>query len=288
MTSRTPPPKPTARSQRERAAALKPQVGRHTLDDQSGADLATPPVEIVRSLALKRDLETIWTELAPEGVYARRGRRLFDLGLLALFGLPALALGLCIAALNLLQFRSVKKVFFMQERVGYRGELFSIIKFRTMADVRGDHFKSWGSGFEGQRVTRLGRFLRNTHFDELPQLINVARGEMAFVGPRPEMVEIEEWAADNVEGFTTRLAVPPGITGYAQITQGYTGHDVEAYREKFRVADWYRGAQCLTLDLKVIGLTLIWMLRGRGWSWKSHQLPSDKSKSTGKRKQPRR
>jgi lipopolysaccharide/colanic/teichoic acid biosynthesis glycosyltransferase len=81
------------------------------------------------------------------------------------------------------------------------------------------------------------------------------------------MTEIEAWAASEIEGFTTRLAVPPGITGYAQITQGYTGNDVEAYREKFRVADWYRRSQSLRLDLSVIGRTLVWMARGRGWQW---------------------
>jgi len=236
------------------------------------APFTSGEVQVVRTLALKRDLEASWVSLEPVSFYSRYGRRLFDLALLATFGLPALALGLAVALVNLVQFRSVSKIFFVQERVGYRGQVFAIIKFRTMSEARGDHYTSWGSGAESKRVTRFGRLLRNTHLDELPQLINVLRGDMAFVGPRPEMIEIEDWAAEAVEGFTTRLAVPPGITGYAQITQGYTGHDVKAYEEKFRVADWYRRSQSLALDLKIVGLTLVWMIRGRGWQWQNSAL----------------
>ena len=239
---------------------------------EAGAPFTSGEVEVVSTLASKRDLEATWSSLEPKTIYTQYGRRLFDLALLAIFGLPALALGSLVALINLIAFRSVSKIFFVQERVGYRGQLFSIIKFRTMTEVRGDNYTSWGSGTESMRVTRFGRLLRNTHLDALPQLINVVRGDMAFVGPRPEMVEIENWAAEAVDGFTTRLAVPPGISGYAQITQGYTGFDAEAYQEKFRVADWYRRTQSFGLDLKIIVLTLIWMVRGRGWQWKNSAI----------------
>ena len=237
-----------------------------------GAPFTSSEVQVVRTLASKRDLAATWERLEPAGFYCQHGRRIFDLALLAIFGIPALALGSLVALINLVQFRSISRIIFVQERVGYRGQIFSIIKFRTMSEVRGDHYASWESGAENDRVTRFGRLLRNTHLDELPQLINVLRGDMAFVGPRPEMIEIEDWAGNAVEGFTTRLAVPPGISGYAQITQGYTGHDVEAYEEKFRVADWYRRSQTFGLDLKIIGLTLIWMIRGRGWQWQNSAL----------------
>ncbi|MFT5285832.1 MAG: lipopolysaccharide/colanic/teichoic acid biosynthesis glycosyltransferase [Planctomycetota bacterium] len=210
---------------------------------------------------------TEWTALQLDTLYSRVGRRLFDLSLLAVFGLPALLIGCAIAGLNLVQFRSFSKIFFVQDRVGYRGEVFSILKFRTMGEVRGGNFESWSNGGDQVRVTRIGRLLRNTHLDELPQLINVALGDMAFVGPRPEMVEIEEWASGEIEGFSTRLAIPPGVSGYAQITQGYTTNDVAAYGEKFRVSDWYRRHQSFSLDLKIIAMTLIWMVRGRGWQW---------------------
>jgi lipopolysaccharide/colanic/teichoic acid biosynthesis glycosyltransferase len=234
----------------------------------SGEGGAVAALELDRDAPDARiDSEPDWEALQPTGWYSRRGRRLFDLALLVLFGPPALVLGLGVAAINLALFRSFEKVFFFQPRVGHRGRLFRIVKFRTMSEVHAADYDSWESGQDRLRVTRFGRFLRNTHLDELPQLFNVLRGEMAFVGPRPEMTEIEVWAASKIEGFTTRLAVPPGITGYAQVTQGYTGNDVEAYREKFRVADWYRRSQCLRLDLAVIARTLVWMARGRGWQW---------------------
>lgn len=209
----------------------------------------------------------VWEELAPRGLYARFGRRAFDLTLLALGAGPALALGLACAVGNWIAFRRLDRVLFFQERVGRRGRRFRIVKFRTMAEAPAGEFASWGSGGDRLRVTRFGRFLRNTHLDELPQLLNVLRGDMAIVGPRPEMVEIEAWAAGEIPGFTTRLAVPPGITGWAQVTQGYTGNDVEAYREKFRVADWYRRNQSLRVDLEVVLRTVVWMVRGRGWRW---------------------
>ena len=208
-----------------------------------------------------------WAQLKRNTLYAHIGRRVCDLTLLLVCSGPALVIGLTIAAINLIQFRSFSKIFFLQERVGYRGEIFTIFKFRTMGEARAGNFEAWSNGGDQVRVTRIGRLLRNTHLDELPQLINVALGQMAFVGPRPEMVEIEEWAAGEVEGFSSRLATHPGVSGYAQITQGYTGNDVEAYEEKFRVADWYRRHQSFALDLKILAMTLVWMVRGRGWSW---------------------
>jgi lipopolysaccharide/colanic/teichoic acid biosynthesis glycosyltransferase len=213
--------------------------------------------------------ETDWARLGGAGWYPSFGRRALDFVLLGAFSVPALVLGLIVALGNLIVFRRLGEVFFVQPRVGFRGEVFPMIKFRTMREVRATsgEFGSWGSGEDRLRVTRFGKFLRNTHLDELPQLVNVLRGEMAVVGPRPEMIEIEAWAAAHVAGFTTRLAVPPGITGYAQVTQGYTGNDVDAYREKFRVADWYRRNQSLRLDLEILVRTAVWMIRGRGWQW---------------------
>ncbi len=224
-----------------------------------------PPGEFENSPPEPCELE--WSALAPEGFYARRGRRVFDLVLLVVFAAPALVLGALVALGNWIVLGRLDRVFFVQKRVGFRGRVFPMLKFRTMAEVR-DPYGAWESGRDGLRVTRFGRFLRNTHLDELPQFLNVLRGEMAFVGPRPEMIEIEEWAREHVAGFTGRLAVPPGITGWAQVTQGYTGSDVAAYREKFRVTDWYRRNQSLWLDVRIVGRTLVWMLRGRGWRWK--------------------
>jgi lipopolysaccharide/colanic/teichoic acid biosynthesis glycosyltransferase len=118
----------------------------------------------------------------------------------------------------------LRRVLFAQTRVGWRGRLFVLYKFRTMVD---------GPGDDRARVTRFGRLLRNTHLDELPQLWNVLRGEMCLVGPRPEMLATERWAAERCPEFVERLVLPPGSPGCAQITQGYTDEgDEAAYREK--------------------------------------------------------
>lgn len=214
-----------------------------------------------------------WEAYEPRGWYPRWGRRVFNV-LLLVATLPlALLFGGAIALLNWVAFRDPRQIFFLQPRVGTHGRIFRIYKFRTMRTVRQAEFSSWGEGKEHLRVTRFGRFLRNTHLDELPQLINVLRGEMSIVGPRPEMLEIEAWAGARIEGFHTRLAVPPGITGYAQVTQGYTGRDVRAYRHKFEVSDDYRARQSLALDVEILLRTAVWMLRGRGWHWQANAEP---------------
>lgn len=201
------------------------------------------------------------------------------MALMLLTLVPAILLGCMVAFGNWLIFRDLKQIFFVQDRVGFRGETFRMIKFRTMRETK-NAFGSWGSGADRLRVTSFGRFLRNTHLDELGQIINVWRGEMSFIGPRPEMVEIESWASEQIPGFSQRMAVRPGITGYAQITQGYTGNDIEAYQRKFLMSEDYRRKQSLSLDLHILWRTAAWMLRGRGWRWdgvSSSACSADKS-----------
>jgi lipopolysaccharide/colanic/teichoic acid biosynthesis glycosyltransferase len=121
-------------------------------------------------------------------------------------------------------------------------------------------------GKDAARVTRFGRFLRNTHLDELPQLWNVLRGDMSLIGPRPEMLATERWAAERCPGFVERLCLKPGLTGFAQITQGYTDlGDESAYRAKLALNRRYRAELSLTTDCAILGRTVAWMLRARGW-----------------------
>ncbi len=208
---------------------------------------------------------TDWDALRPTHAYVRLGQPLLNWALLAVFGVPALALGCVIGLANLFQFRDPRRVFFVQERLGQRGRVFRLIKFRTMREV--GNFESW-SGGERLQVTALGRLLRNTHLDELPQMINVALGDMNFIGPRPEMLAVESWAAEHVPGFSRRLALKPGLTGEAQITQGYTGFDVEAYSEKLAINERYMQSVSFGKDLSILLRTAVWMVRGRGW-WPS-------------------
>lgn len=234
-----------------------------TLELESG--LLLPPLEMPRPrgratadvpphglLPLER-----WQALEPRGLYAERLRAPFLL-LVVLALLPAaLLVGLPVALVNAGVQGSVARIFFTQPRVGWRGRVFVLWKFRTMRD---------GPGADEARVTRFGRFLRNTHLDELPQLWNVLRGEMSLIGPRPEMLATEHWAAERCPGFVERLCLKPGLTGFAQITQGYTDlGDESAYRAKLALNRRYRAELSFTTDAAILVRTVAWMLRARGW-----------------------
>lgn len=208
-----------------------------------------------------------WDRLEPSGTYAHVVKPIVPVAMM-LLALPlALAVMLPIALINWAVMGDWRRIFFTQERVGQYGRVFRIYKFRTMRPVTaGGDFASWQQG-DQNRVTRLGRFLRSTHLDEVPQILNILRGDMDFIGPRPEMVEIHNWACDVVPGFERRLALRPGITGLAQITQGYAGQCPEAYADKLAADDEYRERLSFGLDVSIVARTLVWMLRGRGWSW---------------------
>jgi lipopolysaccharide/colanic/teichoic acid biosynthesis glycosyltransferase len=210
------------------------------------------------------------TPSVPDSSYERSGKRLVDLALLAVVLPLACAVALPIAAWNLVVFRDPRKVFFLQQRVGHRGRKFCIYKFRTMRSVRPSERGPWTLEKDVQRTTRFGRFLRNTHLDELPQILNILRGEMHFVGPRPEMVDVHEWACAAIPGFARRLATPPGLTGLAQITQGYTVREVPCYAKKLEIDLCYVARSSFRQDLAIIARTIPWVLQGRGWSWLAH------------------
>jgi lipopolysaccharide/colanic/teichoic acid biosynthesis glycosyltransferase len=217
---------------------------------------ATTQIVVTRHVPLQdRD----WDVLEPQTFYARvvRTPLLYVLALVAC--LPALLIAIPIAIVNAILQGGCSHVFFRQDRIGRRGEAFTLLKFRTM---RG----TCGEGSDLQRVTRFGRWLRNTHLDELPQLWNILRGDMNLIGPRPEMISIERWAARHVPAFAERLVLRPGITGRAQITQGYTPDgDLAGYERKARINAEYLRSVSLPGDLRVLFSTAIWMLRRRGW-----------------------
>ena len=152
-------------------------------------------------------------------------------------------------------------VLFSQERVGLAGRLFRIHKFRTMRQTAGPAITAGGD----PRITRVGAFLRRTKLDEMPQLWNILCGEMDFIGPRPEMVEIHAWACEHVPAFAERTAVLPGVTGLAQVIQGYASRDEAQYRRKLALDRRYIERRSLRLDLEILLRTALWMARGRGW-----------------------
>jgi len=214
------------------------------------------PPELVRP-PWERD-EATWETLEPTGAYARRWRTPFLWSVSLGLALGGLVFAFPIALVNACLYGPTG-IFFVQPRVGYRGRLFRLLKFRTMSGRPGD-------GPDRLRVTRFGRFLRNTHLDELPQLVNVLCGEMSLIGPRPEMLDIEAWAGGFLPRFSERLVLRPGLTGWAQVTQGYAGDGDEiAYARKLAINDRYREALSFGADLHILYRTVLWVLRARGW-----------------------
>ena len=178
-----------------------------------------------------------------------RGKRALDLGLLALVAVPATAVGLvCALAVRL---TSPGPVFFRQERVGMDGRPFMVWKFRTM--VAGDNpiFP------DASRITPVGKVLRRLSLDELPQLINVALGDMSVVGPRPTLAyQVERYD----EHQRRRLAVRPGLTGLAQVN----GRNSLDWSTRIEFDVRYVETQSPRTDLQILARTLQTMLSGEG------------------------
>ena len=136
--------------------------------------------------------------------------------------------------------------FFFQERPGKDGEIFKVIKFKTMTDER-DHNGNLLP--DADRLTKVGKFVRSTSIDELPQLINVLKGDMALIGPRPLLIQyLPLYSKEQAR----RHEVRPGITGWAQVN----GRNAISWTKKFELDVWYVDHCSFLLDLKIIGLTL--------------------------------
>ena len=158
---------------------------------------------------------------------------------------------------------SAGSVFYRQERVGLRGRSFAVLKFRSMrADAEADGCPVWAQT-QDDRVTRVGRFIRWARIDELPQLLNVLRGEMSIVGPRPERPFFVEQFNKLILSYDDRHAVLPGITGWAQVNYPY-GASVEDAREKLRYDLQYIANYGFRLDLKILRATIRVVLSGEG------------------------
>ena len=154
-------------------------------------------------------------------------------------------------------------IFYTQTRVGKNGRLFKVVKFRTMRqDAEAENGPQWAHDND-PRVTRVGRFLRISRLDEIPQLWCVLKGEMAFVGPRPERPEIIDLYCQDIPFYGVRHMVRPGITGWAQIKYKY-GSTVEDAREKLQYDLFYIKNASIGLDLLIMFQTVKIVLLGRG------------------------
>jgi lipopolysaccharide/colanic/teichoic acid biosynthesis glycosyltransferase len=188
-------------------------------------------------------------------------KRAMDISLaiaLLLLSLPILA----IAALLVRLFLG-SPIFFIQKRPGYRGRIFSLYKFRTMSEARD---QSGALLSDRDRLTRFGAFLRKTSIDELPQLFNILRGEMSFVGPRPLLISyLELYRGEQVR----RHDVLPGLTGWAQIN----GRNLPSWKEKFELDIWYVDNWSLALDFFILLKTPLVILSTRGVSQEGKPTP---------------
>lgn len=155
------------------------------------------------------------------------------------------------------------EVFYRQKRVGQNGTIFYCYKFRTMrADAEADCGATWASD-DDPRITRVGKFLRTTRLDEIPQLWNVLHGDMGFVGPRPERPEFVEWLSREIPFYRLRHVIRPGLTGWAQVRYKY-GNTVEDSKEKLQYDLYYIKNCSLGLDLLIMFETVKTVLLGRG------------------------
>ncbi len=180
-------------------------------------------------------------------------KRLLDLTLL-LLALPFLILILVPVALAI-KLESRGPAFYRQVRSGRAGEKFMIYKFRTMvADAEKDGKARWASKGD-PRITRVGQFLRKSRLDELPQLLNVLRGEMSIIGPRPERPEFVEQLEQEIPFYSMRLLVKPGLTGWAQINYDY-GNTVEQALIKLQYDFYYVRYWSLWLDAFILFRTI--------------------------------
>jgi len=144
--------------------------------------------------------------------------------------------------------------FFTQTRPGKNGKLFKVIKFKTMNDKRNAHGELLP---DVERLTTIGRFIRKTSLDELPQLINVLKGDMSLIGPRPLLVEyLPLYSKEQSQ----RHEVRPGITGWAQVN----GRNAISWEKKFEYDVWYVDNCSFVLDVKILRLTLIKVLKREG------------------------
>uniref|UniRef100_A0A832DMG7 Sugar transferase n=1 Tax=Ignavibacterium album TaxID=591197 RepID=A0A832DMG7_9BACT len=179
-------------------------------------------------------------------------KRFFDLliSLIALIILSPLYLILSILILVKLGW----PVFFTQVRPGKDGKPFRLIKFRSMTNARDEAGNLLPNE---QRLTKFGMFLRSTSFDELPELINVLKGDMSFVGPRPLLME---YVPLYNEFQRRRMEVKPGITGWAQVN----GRNALTWEQKFELDVWYVDNRTFCLDIKILFLTLYKVIKREG------------------------
>jgi len=195
----------------------------------------------------------------PSRLYMRL-KRLLDLALVAILAIPALIV-VGITAL-LIRIETPGPVFFTQPRMGYRGQIFNIWKLRSMRIDMALDGKQFTEDND-PRITKVGRFIRKYRIDELPQIWNIVKGEMSWIGPRPEAIALAEWYAKDIPFYIYRHAVRPGISGWAQVNQGNVA-EVDAATVKLQYDFFYIKNFSPWLDLLIVLKTLKTIFTGFG------------------------
>jgi len=201
----------------------------------------------------------IMPELMPE--WEKKLKRLMDIvfSLILLIVTSPITLLAAIA----IKLESEGPVFYKQERMGMNGKIFQIIKFRTMINDAEKYTGPVWSTKNDPRITKVGKFLRKVRLDEIPQAINILKGDMSFVGPRPERPYFVEKLSKEIPLYKRRLKVRPGLTGWAQVKHKYD-ESIEDVKIKFRYDLFYIENMSLRLDFKIILRTIFVVLFGKG------------------------
>jgi lipopolysaccharide/colanic/teichoic acid biosynthesis glycosyltransferase/glycosyltransferase involved in cell wall biosynthesis len=222
-------------------------------------------VQSPKSKARQQTLDFgLWTlDLERSDLYKRYGKRLLDIAIAGL--IVAISSPLMAAVAALVRLKLGSPVLFRQQRPGLHGRPFTLLKFRTMSEARDER------GIllpDARRITPLGRLLRLTSLDELPELLNVLKGDMSLVGPRPLLMEyLDRYTPEQMR----RHDVRPGITGWAQVN----GRNALTWERKFELDLWYIEHRSLRLDLKILVLTLWKVLSSEGISQEGHATMSE-------------
>jgi sugar transferase (PEP-CTERM system associated) len=223
--------------------------------------------EVYEAITGKIHIESLrlgWLLFSP-GFHVSRALMISKRLTSALVSVVGLALSLPLIPLIILAIKitSSGPVLYRQKRVGRDGSVFECLKFRTMrADAEADSGPTW-AGDNDPRITRVGRFLRVSRLDEIPQLWNVLRGDMSLVGPRPERPEFVDWLKQEIPYYYLRHTIRPGITGWAQVSYKY-GNTVDDVKEKLRYDLFYIKNMSPGLDLLILFQTIKIILLGRG------------------------
>lgn len=190
-------------------------------------------------------------------------KRVFDLTVSLVILILVLPFKLCTALAILIESKGMGPIIYRQVRVGKNGQHFEVFKFRSMrVDAESDGVARWAKPAD-ERVTAVGAFIRKTRIDELPQLVNVLRGDMSFVGPRPERPQFVQELEEKIPYYGMRHSVKPGITGWAQICYPY-GDSEEDAKEKLQYDLYYLKNYSLFLDLVILVQTVQAILWGKG------------------------